>query len=725
MTFHSLTHAKPRVSVVMANYNGAAHVGDAIQSVLAQSLGDLELIVVDDASIDASLSIITQFAATDARVQPIFLAENVGPGGARNRGLEVARGQWVAVADSDDLFHRTRLQSLIESAEANGCSAIADDLIFFADASGGEAQHLFQNAKLDGPTDIDFDGLLADDFAGGPNHLGYTKPVFRRSCLGSLRYRSDLRIGEDFDLLLRFAAKGQVLTIVPEAFYLYRRHANSISHRLSGANAAAMLEAMEDLRREAPPHHGEALDQRIQAMRKTAEEMALIEDAKSIRSVSVLNRLLRKPSLAGALVKACTQKLQSRSQDPQTDRARDLVLTTEAPDQSSIPQSWDVAVLHDFDGMSARDRAELTAMTMDPLCTIHAGADVGDDHLGLIPDSARVIRYPAPIEPLVHVRTTAYRRPDALRRALESLQAQTIDDWVCDVYDDDPDASGEAVVRELDDPRIRYTANSPQRFASANIDRCFTRFNPHGATYFCVLEDDNQLLPTYFEENILLCELKGVNIVLRNQLVERDSGTERASLSAEGLLEEKFDEGYCDPETLHLSVMADWGVSNGGLFWSRQAVSDLEIGVPCSAAFQEYLRTMAIVEPIYVALKPLAIWAENGESTARDLGASVGWLRRELGLKRSAQALRRYVWARSSASNRDKFRDGGLLRYSNEMRADGLIKALLFRKTGKLLPLRRRLRLLLRGLVIRAAGKPMPGLDGFLESRGVSPSGRV
>lgn len=89
----------------------------------------------------------------------------------------------------------------------------------------------------------------------------------------------------------------------------------------------------------------------------------------------------------------------------------------------------------------------------------------------------------------VHVRTPTYRRPALLERCLRSLMAQTWTDWVCDVFDDDPDQAGRTVCERLGDPRIRYVPNRPQRFASRNIDSGFSALNPHNAEYFFVLED--------------------------------------------------------------------------------------------------------------------------------------------------------------------------------------------------------------------------------------------
>ena len=82
---------------------------------------------------------------------------------------------------------------------------------------------------------------------------------------------------------------------------------------------------------------------------------------------------------------------------------------------------------------------------------------------------------------LVQVRTPTYRRPEALRRALGSLIAQSWPHWVADVCDDDPEQAGRAVVEALGDDRIRYHHNTPQRYASSNIDACFSAVNPSNA----------------------------------------------------------------------------------------------------------------------------------------------------------------------------------------------------------------------------------------------------
>jgi len=318
---------------------------------------------------------------------------------------------------------------------------------------------------------------------------------------------------------------------------------------------------------------------------------------------------------------------------------------------------------------------------------------------------------------LVQVRTPTYKRPDALRRCLESLQQQTWQNWVCDVYDDDPEGSAKTVCEELGDPRIFYNHNRPQRFASCNIDQCFSRDNPRDADYFCVAEDDNFILPGFMEENIALCAREGVTVILRNQFMEYASGTSDARLSDFGILDRRLTEGRYEPDLFRMSLIPGIGVSNGGLFWSRSAKSDLEIGYPCNVTLQEYLRTFTIIDDIYVAMKPLAVWAQNGTQTTRDLGDRASYLRRELNLKRGIQMLQREAWQLAGENRRRAFLDTDRFRHDRRDRAQALVKALIPVRVGDALTWREKLELSARGLLIRTVGTPEDQLANFIASR--------
>ena len=314
----------------------------------------------------------------------------------------------------------------------------------------------------------------------------------------------------------------------------------------------------------------------------------------------------------------------------------------------------------------------------------------------------------------VQVRTPTYRRPVALKRCLESLLAQTWTDWICDVFDDDPDESGRAVCAALNDARIRYTANRPRKFASANIDQFFSSANPKDADYFCVVEDDNSLLPRFMERNIDLCRTRKVELILRNQFVELASGTAQARLSDGGVLDGQLIDGLYEADLFRLVLLTGIGVSNGGLFWTRDVRSALEIG-PCTATSQEYMRTFAVSEPILVAMEPLAVWAENGEQTTRDVGNKASYLRRELDLKHGTQRLQRQAWRLAGAERRRDYLSLPDFPASRIDRAKGLTKALLAGAQAlSMLPLKEAVNLSLRGLAIRLLGRSDAAFDAFM-----------
>lgn len=108
---------KPLVTVVMPNYNGHRFVEQAIESVLNQTYGNFELIVVDDCSNDDSLMLIHEKANTDARIQVIEQKQNAGVANARNVGIREAKGEYIALLDDDDLWTEDKLERQLALAQ--------------------------------------------------------------------------------------------------------------------------------------------------------------------------------------------------------------------------------------------------------------------------------------------------------------------------------------------------------------------------------------------------------------------------------------------------------------------------------------------------------------------------------------------------------------------------------------------------------------------------------
>ena len=290
----------PDVTVVMANYNGAAFIGQAIGSVQAQSLKSWELIVVDDASQDDSLAIIRSYAQRDPRIRVIAQSANRGPAAARNRALDAARGDWIAVFDSDDVMYPDRLERLLTRARDEGAMIIADNQMICGSDLQPQRQYIPENSALnlrrvDLARFIDCGRL----YSSHPD-LGFLKPMICRSLItrAGARYDETLRIGEDFHFLLTLLVHGAEILIEPEPLYRYRKHGASISHRFSPAVLASMIAADQAFRakldRKSRPAL-KAIDRRISGLKSWAAHEQAMAALKAGRLDEALGTALARP----------------------------------------------------------------------------------------------------------------------------------------------------------------------------------------------------------------------------------------------------------------------------------------------------------------------------------------------------------------------------------------------------------------------------------------------
>ena len=284
--------ANPLISVIMANYRGARYLAASMKAVLAQSEPRLELILADDASDDDSVAIARGIAAGDPRVKVIASPRNGGPAVTRNLALDAARGDWIAVVDSDDLIHPQRLARLVQAATAAGADIAADDLVHFGAAERAHGRTLLQGLHLSSPMRLTLDLYLQGNAPGADlPSFGYLKPLIRRSVLGSRRYDPALRIGEDYDLILRLLIDGASFLLMPDPLYAYRRHAGSVSHRLSVETVGAMLAAHEALPPIADPAARRTAAAIGRDLRAALRYEQLVLDIKARRAGAVLPRL--------------------------------------------------------------------------------------------------------------------------------------------------------------------------------------------------------------------------------------------------------------------------------------------------------------------------------------------------------------------------------------------------------------------------------------------------
>ncbi len=219
----------PKISVVIPSYNHASFIAQAVESVLNQSEADLELIVVDDGSRDNSLEVLARFS--DPRMR-VISQKNRGAHAAINRGLALAKGQFLAILNSDDVYHPNRLEILIQELEKNANIGLVGSFIEVIDTAGNTLgiKHGYRNLEpwlLEKPhlsfrADDDLRAaLLTENYFATTSNFVMRREWFER--IGEFR---PLRYTHDWDFALRAATLSR-LALVPKPLLQYRIHARN------------------------------------------------------------------------------------------------------------------------------------------------------------------------------------------------------------------------------------------------------------------------------------------------------------------------------------------------------------------------------------------------------------------------------------------------------------------------------------------------------------------
>lgn len=227
----------PAVSVLMPVYNGAAHLAQALSSVLAQSYGDFELLIVDDGSTDGSPDLAVSIAAGDRRVRVERNAANLGLVGNWRRCVELARGEWLKFAFQDDLLAPDCLQRMIATARSGRGPLVLcrRELLFDPGVNPALRDYL---ERLAASTLVPWDqGFLAPDKVVelAVTHLGLnvlgepTAALLHRDCFARFGYfNTTLRQACDYEYWIRVGSNAGI-GLVDEALASFRVHPQSTS----------------------------------------------------------------------------------------------------------------------------------------------------------------------------------------------------------------------------------------------------------------------------------------------------------------------------------------------------------------------------------------------------------------------------------------------------------------------------------------------------------------
>ncbi len=214
---HIEQDASPLVSVIIPCFNSEVNIAQTIASVSAQTMSDLEIIVVDDCSTDGSTRVVQSLLASESRLRFFQQEFNQGVARARNKALSAARGRYIAYLDSDDLWNPEKLEHQIAFMSENGYGACFTS---------------YETIKEDGthinyvhvPSSITYKQFLKNTITCSHSLLFDTSVIDR-----SLLVMPDIRRGQDFATWCQVMKAGHILHGLDEPLAVYRKCAGSLS----------------------------------------------------------------------------------------------------------------------------------------------------------------------------------------------------------------------------------------------------------------------------------------------------------------------------------------------------------------------------------------------------------------------------------------------------------------------------------------------------------------
>jgi len=229
----------PRVSVLMAVYNEEAYLVEAVNSVLKQSFKDYEIVIIDDGSTDVTRKIAKEFAEKHENIKVLWHDRNKYRAAALNYGLTVARGEFVAFLDGDDIYLKDKLAEQVKFMDDN-----KDIGLVYSDM-----KRLYPNGETEDVKSLkivrDLREVLKD--AQKRDDLGSIKPyqllleerekqlipgggvMMRKKIFNVVKYDEDMITAQDYDLWFQVIGAGFKLAHLPRLHYLYRVHSGQIT----------------------------------------------------------------------------------------------------------------------------------------------------------------------------------------------------------------------------------------------------------------------------------------------------------------------------------------------------------------------------------------------------------------------------------------------------------------------------------------------------------------
>ena len=207
---------KTLVSVIMPAYNAERYIEEAITSVINQTYTNWELIVIDDGSKDNTAEIVKQFAEKDKRITLYLNEKNMGVAKTRNRGFDMAKGEYIALLDSDDIWLPEKLENQLKLAEETKAELVYTSYSII-DTDGNKSKDDYIVAEK-----TDFESLLKE------NIIGCSTVLLKKEISDNYKFSKEYA-HEDYVFMLQLLRDGKVARGVQEVMVRYRFYFTSRS----------------------------------------------------------------------------------------------------------------------------------------------------------------------------------------------------------------------------------------------------------------------------------------------------------------------------------------------------------------------------------------------------------------------------------------------------------------------------------------------------------------
>lgn len=203
------------VSIITALFNSEAYIAQTIESVLAQTYTNWEMVITDDGSTDSTTSVVETYASRDPRIRLFKLDKNGGPGISRNNSIKEAQGQYIAFLDSDDTWCPDKLEKQLELMNKTGCG-----VVYSSYYTCDEKSRIIGMVKC--RSRIPYWRIVSD------NAIGFLTMMFDRKVTGD-EYLPEIRKRQDWGLNIILLKRCRVAYGVKEPLAVYRVRKGSVS----------------------------------------------------------------------------------------------------------------------------------------------------------------------------------------------------------------------------------------------------------------------------------------------------------------------------------------------------------------------------------------------------------------------------------------------------------------------------------------------------------------